>query len=93
MTTVEQKNLILNILDDVASDGGDAFITFARHVGFDVCTLRSTSDLTAAWLGHYRLRQGVYDVERAARDFATWPPVAQRIEELRIAFQSSTDDL
>jgi hypothetical protein len=92
MTTDEQRAVILGIFGDVSSDGRDAVIDFAQHVGFDFGILRSASDITPAWLGHYRLRQGVYDVERAALDLATWPPVARRIEELRIA-QSSTDDL
>jgi hypothetical protein len=33
--------------------------------------------------GHYRLKQGKYDIDRAARDLATFPPIAARIEELK----------
>jgi hypothetical protein len=34
-------------------------------------------------LAHYRMASGAFDIERAATDLGTYPPVAARIEELR----------
>lgn len=78
----EQKNLILGILVDFLEEIDD-LESYARHVGFDFGALRRTEDLLDAWLAHYRIRRGQYDVDRATRDLANWPPIARRIEELQ----------
>nr|WP_301918470.1 hypothetical protein [uncultured Defluviimonas sp.] len=81
----EQKSLILSIvITFFEGEERDNLTSFVRHVGFDVCAVRRTRDFFAAWLGHYRLRQGAYDVDRACNDLATWPPIAARIAELRV---------
>ena len=43
-------------------------------------------------LGHYRVKKGCYDIDRAANDLATFPPVAAHIAELeaRIAAEPTT---
>lgn len=82
LTTEEQKSLILGIISDMADDTDDLFNYF-KHVGFDVSTLRNHKDLPNALLGHYRLGQGSYDVDRATMDLLTWPPIARRVFELQ----------
>jgi len=80
----EQKSLILSILTTFLEDEKRGNLTsFVRHVGFDVRVVRTSRDFFPAWLGHYRLKHGLYDVDRACNDLATWPPIAARIAELR----------
>lgn len=53
-----------------------------RHVGCDLQLLRDLADLFPTWAGHYRLKQRVYDLDRATNDLATFLPIAPRIAEL-----------
>lgn len=83
LTPREQKNIILNFLADFAEgdDDGD-LLSFLDHVGFDLSVIRNVRELPAAFVAKYRLKSGQYDLDRAANDLATWPPVAARIAEL-----------
>lgn len=81
-TTEEQKSVILGIFLDMANNVDDLFNYF-KHVGFDVSALRSHKDLPDALLGHYRVGQGSYDVDRATMDLLTWPAISRRIFELQ----------
>src|SRR5690606_24817840 len=59
----EQKSLILSILTTFLEDEKRGNLTsFVRHVGFDVRVVRTSRDFFPAWLGHYRLKHGLYDV-------------------------------
>ncbi|WP_144055521.1 hypothetical protein [Octadecabacter antarcticus] len=80
-TTDEQKGLILSILADMAES--DDLKSYTDHVGFDVSALSGSKDLPAAWVAHYWLGQGTYDVDRATMDLLTWPPIARRVFELQ----------
>jgi hypothetical protein len=77
----EQKGIIISILTNFADDAY-RLISYLDHIGFDHCALTSPRDLEAAVLGHYRVKVGRYDVDRACNDLATWPPIATRIAEL-----------
>ncbi len=76
----EQKDLILYFLAMVVTDP-DSVGAYSRHVGFDVDAVRSADEFEKGWLAHYCLKRGQYDVDRAARDALTWPPIARYIEE------------
>ena len=78
LTTDEQKNLILNIVFDEDQEP-DAFVGYLEHIGFDITAIEDVKQLPDAVLGHYRLKQGEYDVDRAAMDLATYGPVAAEI--------------
>lgn len=78
----EQKNIIITIVGDIFEDT-DAIEDWLLHVGFDLLGIRHVSDFEAAYLAHYRIRPGLYDIERATRDLATWPPVVRLIEQER----------
>lgn len=82
LTPQEQTALILDILCEFAEHGADDLFQYFDHVGFDPRVIKGPSELPSAWLGHYRVRCGEYDVDRACNDFATWPPIASRIFEL-----------
>lgn len=83
MPREEQTNLILGILSSfLEEDGLDQLGGYLDHVGFDIGAIRRTQDLPNAWLGHYRLKQGTYDVDRACRDLANFPPIAAEIFRL-----------
>jgi hypothetical protein len=79
----EQKNIILSIFADFAeSDDDGDLLSFLDHVGFDLRVISDVRELPAAFVATYRLKSGKYDLNRAANDLATWPPIAARIAEL-----------
>jgi len=75
----QEKNTVLNIVLDQSDAGG--LISYLEHICFDISAIVDVNELPAAILGHYRVKQGVYDVDRAAMDLATYPPVAAAIVE------------
>ena len=81
LTAAEQRNLIL----DMFLDGDDQhnFLALIEHTGIDLAAaggdIRRVADVI---LGHYRKKKGCYDIDRAAADLATFPPVAY-IAELK----------
>lgn len=80
----DDENLIVGILNSfLEADDWSDFRAYIHHVRFDLCSFHDAKDLIPAWLGHYRLKQGVYDVDRATNDLATFPPIAARIAELK----------
>lgn len=78
MTSNEQRDFILNIFADFA-DEPETLIDFVEHAGMDLHALPSAADLPAMIAGHYRIKKGEYDVDRAANDLLTWPPVASAV--------------
>jgi len=83
LTSREQKNIILNFLADFAeSDDDGDLLSYLDHVGFDLRVISHVKELPAAFVAKYRLKTGKYDLDRAANDLATWPPIAARIAEL-----------
>lgn len=84
LASEEQKGLICSILADFAADP-DVEVLFAYlcHCGFPLRALRSAHDILPAFLALYRIRPGHYDVDRACRHLATWPPIAARIAALQ----------
>jgi hypothetical protein len=84
----EQKNIILGIFADFAeSDDAGDLLSYLDHVGFDLRVISHVKELPAAFVAKYRLKTGKYDLDRAANDLVTWPPIAARIEELTQAEQ------
>ena len=79
----QQKGIILSIFADFAeSDDDGDLLSFLDHVGFDLRVINDVRELPAAFVATYRLKPGKYDLNRAANDLATWPPIAARIAEL-----------
>lgn len=78
----EAKAMLLSILLNFAEGSTGRLFEYFAHVGFDVPALDNSTQISAAWLGHYRIGQGTYDTDRALLDFTTWPPIARRIFEL-----------
>lgn len=84
LTSEDKQDIILSLLVDILEDEDvTALPSYIRHVGFDITAIGDPSNLPRAWLAHYRIRQGHYDLERALNDFATWAPIANRIAELK----------
>jgi hypothetical protein len=77
LTVDQQKDLILSILFDFAE--GDDLLAYMKHVGFDLGSILQVTELPRAWLGHYRTKKGVYDVDRACNDLSEFPPIASAI--------------
>jgi hypothetical protein len=70
LTTAQQEALILTpYVDFLMNDDIKGLFNLAQHAGISI-----RSSIAAAVLGHYRLGDGKYDVDRAAEDFASRPP-------------------
>lgn len=83
LTTEQQKALICGILADFAADPDvEVLFKYLRHCGLPVMALTSAHDIVPAFLGLYRIRPGLYDVDRACSDLYFWPPIFARIAEL-----------
>lgn len=82
LTTEQQRSMILSLLTELGEDV-DRLVGFLRHVDFDIDALGNVKDLPEAWLGHYHLGQGTYDIDRASHDLLTWPPISARIFQLQ----------
>lgn len=78
LTAEEQKELILNIFADF-TEKPDELLDFIEHTGMSLRALRDPTDLPELIAGHYRCKKGNYDVDRAANDLLTWPPVASAV--------------
>lgn len=85
LSSQEQADMIVALLADFCEpEMIDQLGEYLQHVGFDLAALGRPQDLTAAWLGHYRIRQRVYDVDRAFNDLASYPPIASEIVRQQI---------
>lgn len=83
LSSEEQKNLICGILADFAADPDvEVLFAYLRHCGLPLTAMQSAKDILPAFLGLYRIRPGLYDVDRACMDLRLWPPIAARIAEL-----------
>lgn len=80
-TTEDQKSMIMGILFDKAESDVEGMFDYLDHVGFDLDALTDAKDLPAAWLAHYWIGRGCYDVDAALLDLLTWPPIARAIFE------------
>lgn len=83
MSTEEQKNLICGILLSFLEEGDyEGLFDYLHHCGVPLRVIRSSADILPAFLGLYRIRPGLYDVDRACMDLRWWPPIATHIAEL-----------
>ena len=78
MTPAEQREFILNIFADFA-DEPETLIDFIEHAGMDLRSLQSAGNLPDMIAGHYRIKKGEYDIDRAANDLLTWPPLTSAV--------------
>jgi hypothetical protein len=80
LSIVEQEDSILAVyVDMIEHDDFDGMFDLMRHAGIAPRPDPTTAILRHYWLG---LDRG-YDVNRAIEDFASWPPIVARCEELR----------
>jgi hypothetical protein len=80
LSIAEQENSILAVYADmVEHDNLDGMFDLMRHAGIALRPDPTTAILRHYWLGFDR----GYDVKRAIEDFASWPPIVARCEELR----------
>jgi hypothetical protein len=76
----EQENSILAVYaDTIENDDLDGMFDLMRHTGIAPRPDPTTAILRHYWLGFDR----GYDVSRAIEDFASWPPIFARCDELR----------
>ncbi len=81
-TAEEQRNMILAMFFD--DHGADGFLDLVKHCRNDLTACDGdTKQIPNVILGHYRISRGRYDIDRAANDLLTFPPVAARIAELK----------
>jgi hypothetical protein len=79
----EDESMVLWPFLDFAEEGDDAFARYLLHCGIDGADIGRAGDAQGAILKHYRRPDGTYDVDTAARDLARWPPIAERVKELK----------
>ena len=82
-TPKEQRNMILSMFFSEGDDDGEGFLELVDHCGIDLSACHGdVMQIPNVIAAHYRLAQGRYDIDRAAHDILTYPPVAARIAEL-----------
>jgi hypothetical protein len=90
-TVHQQEALILKpYVDFLKNDDIRGLHNLAQHVGIHL-----GRNLARAVLDHYRLDEGKYDVDRAAKDFASRPPLPETTPprpRWRNQRQRTTDD-
>jgi hypothetical protein len=80
LSIAEQEDKILAVYADmIEHDDLDGMFDLMRHAGIALRPDPITAILRHYWLGFDR----GYDVKRAIDDFASWPPIVARCEELR----------
>lgn len=75
----DEGAILLCFADFLENDGIEGLSEYLTH-----CRIKMVEGMTAgeAILAHYRTPLG-YDINRAAMDLRTWPPIAARIFELQ----------
>jgi hypothetical protein len=81
----EYAGSILGCFTDFAENTPDEFIPYMEHCGMEAEVIAAAGDdLSTIILAHYRIKPGQYDIDRAARDLATWPRIAAYIVEVQM---------
>jgi hypothetical protein len=82
-TPRKQRNMILAMFFSDSDDDGTHFLSLVDHCGIDLTACHGdVKQIPSVIAAHYRLARGRYDINRAAHDLLTYPPVAARIAEL-----------
>jgi hypothetical protein len=80
LSIAEQEDSILAVYADMIEHNDiDGMFDLMRHAGIALRPDPTTAILRHYWLGTDR----GYNVIRAIEDFASWPPIVARCEELR----------
>ena len=77
------EGMILGPFMDFAGQGEDDLAEYLFHVGIPPEAISAAGDVQSAILKHYRRRGGKYDIDTAAADLLSWPPIAARVKELK----------
>ena len=81
-TSKQQRNMILAMFFDEDDHDGEMFLALVDHCGIDLAACHGdVKQIPNVIAAHYRRGRG-YDIDRAAHDLLTYPPVAARIAEL-----------
>lgn len=82
LTVAEQRTMILAMFFE--DDDVGRFLALSEHAGIDLAAAQGDAkQLVNLIAGHYRLKKGQYDIDRAANDLRTFPPIAASVEELK----------
>ena len=84
-TPADRKATILWPFLSFAEEGIDELVAYLLHVGIDDRAIKYAGGTAeAAILNHYRIgTSDHFDIEKAAADLKSYPPIARRIAELR----------
>jgi hypothetical protein len=83
LTPSKEAGLVLAYFSDFAEQSEETLAAFLKHCGITSEDLQAAPTTKDAILTHYRLANGHYELERAAYDLSRWPPIAERIRELK----------
>lgn len=82
LSAQEQRLTILSSFFD--DDDPDNFLALIKHCRIDLSVCDGDAKkIPSIIAAHYRLKRGQYDIERAANDLLTFPPIAAHIKELK----------
>jgi hypothetical protein len=83
LSATEQRNLILDVFFDCDADA-DFCLALIDHASIDLAaTAGDVKRIPDVIVAHYRVAKGRYDLDRAAQDLLSFPPIAARIKELK----------
>ena len=78
-----QRELVLSVFADYADNDVDQLFEFLQHCKIDLSALSHSRQLPDLIAGHFYLAPGVYDIEALGQLWASFPPMAARIREIR----------
>jgi hypothetical protein len=77
------EDRLLGWFESLVEEPGDTgIIGFAKHIDLHLATNDEGRSWWPCFLARYTMGKQI-DEERAARDFATFPPIARRVAELK----------
>jgi len=83
-TITTDAHQALGIFHDMYAQGPDAFVEYCVHCGIPLDDLKNAGkSYDHVILAHYAVGPGEWDVDRISADMLRWPPLANRIAELK----------
>ena len=82
--TTNEAEQVLAVFIDFAEQDLEKLFEYINYCGIsgDILATAGEEGIAPIILGHYRIKPGLYDLERVAADLLRWPPVAKRVAEL-----------
>ena len=82
--TTNDTGQVLAVFTDFAEQNIEKLFEYLNHcsISQEIIATAGKEGITPIILGHYRIKPGLYDLDRVAADLLRWPPIAKRIAKL-----------